>query len=119
LVVNEDPDAREGLARLLHIWGGAVDQVGEATEAVEALTRRSYDAVVIDGSGDQVSVEELARIIKDDLKQEKTLVVATGTTREAAATSGAERIDAYLSAPVRSGDLLSSLGIKEGAREKR
>src|SRR5262249_31505227 len=78
LVVDEDAGSRESVARLIQAWGGVVDRVALAADAVEALQHRAYDAVMVDDTADGVHGYELARIIRDETRAAKTtIIVAT------------------------------------------
>ncbi|MCB0332217.1 MAG: response regulator [Bdellovibrionales bacterium] len=113
LVVDEDTGSRESLSRLIEAWGGVVDRVSMAIDAVEALEQSSYDAVVIDDTLDGVYGHELARMIRQDLKVlDTTIVVATdGTSNEQLAReSGA---DSCVEKPLNGKTLLASL-LKSG-----
>ncbi len=113
LVVDEDTGSRESLSRLIEAWGGVVDRVSMAIDAVEALEQSSYDAVVIDDTLDGVYGHELARMIRQDLKVlDTTIVVATDGSghQQLARDSGA---DSCVEKPFNGKTLLASL-LKSG-----
>ena len=76
LIVDRDKAAREAVSCLIAAWGGLVDQVSAAADAVEALSKHNYSAVMIDSTAGEASIGELKRIIKDDLKEETKIIVA-------------------------------------------
>jgi signal transduction histidine kinase/CheY-like chemotaxis protein len=108
LIVDNDDAARQAVSKLIAAWGGMVDQVSFAADAVEAIARNSYDAVVIDETPDHISIQELARIIKDDLREDTTVIVAKNPS---SANLGADskRIDKVLEKPYNGEILLQSL----------
>ncbi len=108
LVVHEDAGTRESIARLIAAWGGMVDQVSVAADAVEAIARKSYDAVMIDGCTDGVSAHELARIIKDDLHEETRIILASDSA-SSDVLSDEEHVDQYVEKPIGGDALLHSL----------
>jgi signal transduction histidine kinase len=94
LIVDEDTGSRESIARLIQAWGGMVDKVALAADAVEALQHRNYDAVMVDDTADGIYGYELARIIRDETKSSKTtIIVATrnAVDPQLAKISGADR----------------------------
>ena len=50
LVVDQDTSTRDSIAQLIQAWGGMVDQVSQAVDAVEAVTQKAYDAVMVDNA---------------------------------------------------------------------
>lgn len=109
LVVDEDLGSREAVARLIEAWGGMVDKVSLAVDAVEAVTQRSYDAVMIDDCKDGVYGHELARLIKEDLRGTDTKVIVASknpVTPDFARDSGA---DTCIEKPLNGKVLLQSL----------
>lgn len=113
LVVDEDSGARESVARLIEAWGGMVDRVELAADAVRALATSDYDAVVLDETRDGISAAELARTIRKELDdQQTTIIIASRDHLEAdeVAACGANR---YLEKPLSGKTMLASL-VKSG-----
>jgi len=113
LVVDEDTGARETLSRLIEAWGGMVDRVAMAVDAVQALEHGEYDAVMIDDTKDGVYGYELARIIRDDYQMSATKIIVTpkiNIDEKCMQESGA---DSCISKPFNGKILLASL-IKSG-----
>ena len=75
--MNEEHNSRDSVAALIESWGGMVDKVGIAAEAVEALGQQDYDAVMIDDAFDGTYGDELARVIKDMDIGDTTIIIAT------------------------------------------
>ncbi len=113
LVVDQDIGARESVARLIEAWGGMVDRVALAADAIEALTRKSYDAVMIDSDIDEGYGCEVARILKSELELENTTIILSTSSAEKhkeALQSGADRC---IEKPFNGKALLGSL-VKSG-----
>ncbi len=113
LVVDQDLGAREAIARLIEAWGGMVDRVTLAVEAVEALAAHNYDAIMIDDSLDGLYGYELARMVRDELKQDQTTIILATRheiDEELLRDSGADKC---IEKPLNGDTLLDSL-IKTG-----
>ena len=109
LIVDENTGTRESIARLIEAWGGVVDRAALAAEAIEAVSRNVYDAVMIDGGIDGGYGCELARMIREEFKTGRTCLIV------AAAASSHERlllesgVDFCVFKPLNGKVLLSSL----------
>lgn len=109
LLVDENLGSREAVARLIEAWGGVVDKVAMAVDAVDALSAENYDTVMIDDSSDSTFSIELAKIIKDDLKSKGTTVImATGKDQSDEQLKSCPA-DKLLEKPFNGEALLSSL----------
>ncbi len=112
LVVNEDVGTREAISSLIAAWGGMVDQVAQAADAVEALARKSYDTVMIDEGKELLSVQEFARLVKEDIRSDISIVVSTDLSLSLQGAND-PAIDRVIAKPVDSESLLRSLLPKE------
>lgn len=65
LVVDDDPDVREVLTRMLERLGHAVDVAGDGLQAVEALAVESYDVVLLDQTMPRMTGEDVVRWLRD------------------------------------------------------
>ena len=93
LVLEEDPATRDSVAQLIAAWGGMVDQVGLATEALKALGNKTYDAVMIDGSSPEIDGRGLAKLVKEEPRQGNTTVIlTTSAVNELVSQEGGGRI---------------------------
>jgi signal transduction histidine kinase len=82
LLLNEEKEARDALACLIEAWGGVVEQVSEAAEAVKALEREDYSAVMLDGD---LESQVLIPLLKHKLTgKETSLLVATADEKDKA-----------------------------------
>jgi signal transduction histidine kinase len=94
LVVEGDGDMRAAVAGLIESLGGVVDGVGKATEALEAIHKSHYTAVIVDDSIDGIPSYEVARMLRAELPTGlPKIVVATshGTDLERVKEVGAHR----------------------------
>lgn len=77
LIVDQDEASRNSIASLIEAWGGLVDQVNSAKDAVQAITGYHYDAVVLDKPVDcenlNTALSELSSSISSG---ETTFIVA-------------------------------------------
>lgn len=109
LLVDDDPATGDAIAGLIQAWGGAVDQVAQATEAIEAITAKSYDAVMVDNTLDGLNGYELASLLRDNAHARgTTIIIATKNSpdEDRAQECGADRT---IEKPLRGELLLQSL----------
>jgi CheY-like chemotaxis protein len=69
LLVDDEADSREIVARLLELDGYHVETAQDGSEALDLLTRRSYDVILSDIRMPQMSGEALyprGRLSSDD-----------------------------------------------------
>jgi two-component system response regulator PilR (NtrC family) len=64
LLVDDEADSREIVARLLELDGHHVETAQDGSEALDLLTRRSYDVILSDIRMPQMSGEALYRRIE-------------------------------------------------------
>jgi CheY-like chemotaxis protein/anti-sigma regulatory factor (Ser/Thr protein kinase) len=74
LVVESDPVVRDTLMRVIEKLGAAVDGVGMAIDAVHAVHKNAYSAVVIDEGVDTMSSYELAELVRKELPEDSSRV---------------------------------------------
>ena len=108
LIVDEDLGSRESVSKLIEAWGGMVDRVTMAKDALDALRINSYDAVMIDDSVASADGYSLPRTIKEDAGHPTTVIIsgADAQSKGDALESGA---DAYVEKPFNGTVLLESL----------
>lgn len=109
LIIDSDLGSREAISGLIQAWGGLVDRVGMAVDAVEAINEKSYDAVMIEDNVAFTDGCELTRLIKTNPQSKNTTVIVSGrdpNARMLAIESGA---DAYVEKPLNGTALLESL----------
>ena len=109
LVVDEDSGSREAIARLIEAWGGMVDRVALAKDAVRAVTDKTYDAVMIDDTRDGVYGAELARLIRDEVRSAETTIILTSRSPVGEEAVKLAQADQVLQKPLNGKVLLTSL----------
>lgn len=109
LLVDDDSATRDSIAKLIQAWGGIVDQVAQATDAIEALNAKSYDAVMVDNTHDGFNGYELASLLRDNAHASgTTIIVATKSApdEDLAQACGADQM---IEKPLKGDLLLQSL----------
>lgn len=115
LVVDDDCGSREAVRKLIEALGGIVDGVSEASQAVEALKARSYDAVLIDekliiGSSSEIS-EAMGR--GQGMPSHGKLIIASSerlTSESESTTIGGDiYVDSVIEKPLSKKALVTSL----------
>lgn len=109
LVVDEDSGSRIAIAKLIEAWGGMVDQVCAAAEAVEALEQRDYDAIMIDDDTDENYGLDLARYIRDDEETGGATIIITAKDRSAQEFFDSSIADLLVQKPLNGAALLRTL----------
>ncbi len=110
LVVDEHSGSREAISRLIEAWGGVVDRVGLAVDAVDALSKKTYDAVMIDDTLDGIYGHELSRILKEEMGVNRgTTVIVTADERVHPNLLEDSGADYCIEKPLNSSRLLESL----------
>lgn len=66
LVVDDTADIREVMTRMVRRQGHLADEAVDGVEAVEALTARRYDMMLLDMSMPRMSGEEVVRWLQDN-----------------------------------------------------
>jgi len=82
LLVDSDRGSREAIAKLLEAWGGMVDQVELANEAVSKIASANYDAVMLDRSSDGLESRELSKLLREKLQDDDTPIIAASSDKE-------------------------------------
>lgn len=109
LIIDEDLGARESVARLLEAWGATVQRVAFAGDVVDSLKNHRYDAILIDDSDDGVFGYELARVIKDELRDAPTRVVLMTRRQVDDGMKTVSGADLFLEKPINGALLMTSL----------
>ncbi|MBN8550419.1 MAG: hybrid sensor histidine kinase/response regulator [Deltaproteobacteria bacterium] len=109
LVVDQDEGARNAIASLINAWGGVVDGVSQATEAVKALQERNYDAVMIDDTLAGNESLDLVRKIRDEQKSKETTIIVAATNPVNPEVAQGMGIDKCVAKPLNGKLLLKSL----------
>jgi CheY-like chemotaxis protein len=65
LVVDDTPDIREVMSRMVQRQGHVAEEASDGVEAVEALQRAQYDVMLLDLSMPRMTGEEVVRWLQD------------------------------------------------------
>lgn len=109
LIVDQDEGARNAISSLINAWGGMVDSVSQATEAVQALQKRNYDAVMIDDRLEGMESLELIKKIKGGVSTKDTTIIMASTNPVNAEIAQDAGIDKCVPKPLNGKLLLKSL----------
>ncbi|NMC61538.1 MAG: hybrid sensor histidine kinase/response regulator [SAR324 cluster bacterium] len=74
LLVDRDRGARESASALIEAWGGVVDNVSQATEALRLLSQKNFDALVLDASDER---QHLSQIAHNLMNKQSTDIILT------------------------------------------
>lgn len=115
LIVDSDSATRQSVASLLQAWGGVVEQVAEASQALLELSNRNFDAIMIDDRAESSSALELTKRIREqgDINSNPAVIVTGHTSehKELVLKAGA---DAFIDKPFSGTALLESINqVKE------
>jgi CheY-like chemotaxis protein len=113
LLIDDDTGSRDAVARLIQAWGGMVNAVNGATEAVNALAEREYDAVMIESSLSAGSGEAIARLLREEIDLKDTTVIVSADSADAQLRARQAGADKCITKPYNGKVLLASL-IKSG-----
>ncbi|MBX7143988.1 MAG: response regulator [Oligoflexia bacterium] len=109
LIVDEDSGARQAMCKLIEAWGGMVDGVSQAADAVRALQVKEYDAVMLDGTASGKDTAAVVQRLREESKDKGTTFIVTGPKEAAAAVHEAAQADKYVQKPLNGRLLLRSL----------
>ncbi|MCB0339857.1 MAG: response regulator [Bdellovibrionales bacterium] len=109
LLIDENLGSRETIAQLIKAWGGMVDQVTLAQEALDAIQSMQYDAVMIDDSVQTLDTFELTRRIKCCHPGGNAAVIFTGREPEDLELAREAGADSFVAKPFNGNTLLESL----------
>lgn len=102
LIVEDDPDSREGLRELLEIWGHLVEVAQDGTEGIEKAVETRPGIVLIDIGLPGLDGYEVAHRIREAFGQRPIVLVAlTGyVDPEASRRASESGFDAHLPKPI-------------------
>src|SRR5690606_3889079 len=92
---------------------GMVDRVSMAIDAVDALAKKDYDAVMIDHAVDGVYGYELARMMREDLGLEGIIIIVVVEREDEVCLAKENGADRCIEKPLNGKVLLDSL-LKSG-----
>ncbi|HEY6050127.1 MAG TPA: HD domain-containing phosphohydrolase [Thermoanaerobaculia bacterium] len=108
LIVDDDPEIRDLLRKILYAARYHVDESGTAEDALRKLRERQPDLVLLDiGLPDRSGHEVLEEIRADPLTRLLPVVMLTGqATREEKLRAGREGVTDFLAKPVQADELV-------------
>jgi signal transduction histidine kinase len=113
LIVEDEPDTRDAIARFLQDYGATVAAVGSAAEALEQLQRDTFDVLISDIGMPEVDGYELIRELRareaGTGRHLPALAVTAFTREEDQQRALHEGFSEYLPKPVNTARLLSVL----------
>jgi two-component system, sensor histidine kinase len=123
LLVDDNPDAREGLSEMLQMWGHTVAVASDGPEALAMATPGTYDVIILDIGLPGLSGYQVAKELRGRVASDAHLIALTGYgTPEDRARSEEAGFDLHLVKPVELveiGRVLAQLGPeKRGAHRK-
>ncbi|TQS42121.1 CHASE3 domain-containing protein [Cryptosporangium phraense] len=118
LLAEDNPINQQVAQMIVEKLGHRIDTVGNGQEAVEALARTSYDAVLMDVQMPVLDGLEATRRIRAEVPAERQphiIAMTASVLVEDQAACRAAGMDSYLPKPVRSADLAAALAGVAGA----
>jgi CheY-like chemotaxis protein len=110
LVVEDDAALRDVVSELIRALGGVVDGVGEAVQALEAVQKTPYSAVVIDEYVGGLTGKDVARLIqREEGAREARIVFTSSSAAENESDSELQIATETIEKPFDSQVLISSL----------
>ncbi len=106
LIVDDDPRVRALEAAALHAHGFVSDQCSTGLEALRAIDKASYDAILLDISMPGIDGWEVLRLLRGRQFDTPVLIVSGDATLDEAAARGA---DGMLGKPFTIAELLGAL----------
>ncbi|RKH51670.1 response regulator [Corallococcus aberystwythensis] len=120
LLVDDNPDAREGLSEMLQMWGHTVAVAADGPEALAMATPGAYDVIILDIGLPGLDGYQVAQQLRARVESDAHLIALTGYgAPEDRARSEDAGFDLHLVKPVELveiGRILAQLGpVKRGA----
>ena len=123
LLVDDNPDARDGLSEMLQLWGHTVAVASDGPEALAMATPGTYDVIILDIGLPGLDGYQVAQELSGRVASDAHLIALTGYgTPEDRARSEEAGFDLHLVKPVELveiGRVLAQLGpVKRGTRRR-
>nr|WP_306465382.1 response regulator [Corallococcus exiguus] len=123
LLVDDNPDAREGLREMLQLWGHTVAVASDGPEALAMATPGTYDVIILDIGLPGLDGYQVAQELRGRVASDAHLIALTGYgTPGDRARSEEAGFDLHLVKPVELveiGRVLAQLGpVKRGTRRR-
>ncbi|MDH5806814.1 MAG: response regulator [Candidatus Methanomethylicaceae archaeon] len=106
LVIDDDPDIREGISEVLRNSGYEVDAVETATEAIKKSEENAYHIAFIDIVLPDMNGIEVLKKLKDRIPKTRKVIITGYATLENAVEALNLGANAYLIKPVKPEDII-------------
>ncbi|MEM2259946.1 MAG: response regulator [Candidatus Methanomethylicaceae archaeon] len=106
LVIDDDPDIREGISEILRNSGYEVDAVETATEAIKKSEENVYHIAFIDIVLPDMNGIEVLKKLKDRIPKTRKVIITGYATLENAVEALNLGANAYLIKPVKPEDII-------------
>lgn len=106
LVIDDDPDIREGISEILRNSGYEVDAVETATEAIKKSEENAYHIAFIDIVLPDMNGIEVLKKLKDRIPKTRKVIITGYATLENAVEALNLGANAYLIKPVKPEDII-------------
>jgi DNA-binding NtrC family response regulator len=111
LIVDDDPELRESLRGALETNGFSVAEAGDATGAMEELTHRFYNAVLLDLHLPGQSGMEVLKHLKEISQDTKVVVITAFASPNSAMEAMRYAASGYVEKPLDMNKLLGKLSV--------
>jgi DNA-binding response OmpR family regulator len=109
LIIDDDPGIRKMLSTLLENEGYLTEIVGKGKDAVKACKKTPFDIALIDIGLPDLQGIELIRMLKEAQPRIITIIVTGIPSLENAVKAVNERADAYITKPIQTGELVTTI----------
>ena len=100
LIVDDEPNIRQGLAEALHNQGYEIEQAASGESALELLRLKSFDLVLVDLVMEEMDGIEVLREINREWPQTEVVIITAHGTIETAVKALKEGAYDYLTKPI-------------------
>lgn len=107
LVIDDDPDIRDGISEILKACGYEVDAVETAAEGIKKSEERVYHIAFIDIVLPDMSGIEVLKKLKERIPKTRKVIITGYATLENAVEALNRGANAYLIKPVKPEDIIS------------
>lgn len=107
LVIDDDLSVRNTFCRVLERAGYEADAAEDGKEALEKIAQKRYDVVLVDLVLPDMEGTEVVAKAKDELKETLKIILTGYPSVETRAEAMEQRIDGYLTKPVKPDELLT------------
>ena len=109
LLVDGNEATRDSVAALLKAWGGMVDAVAQAQQAVDALSSQRYDVVMVDQSAEGLPPAEVSKLVRAKCPERSTAVIVASDRCESGTELPASGPDLTIEKPLNGKAILKAI----------